>query len=185
MPRGWQDDSLARMTSKHPQFLLFAVLIALAGCAPAASFLRSAERVPESERLDIAAQRPDSATPRPTPRASGGPLGSAGLRPEQLDQTSPAERAAALAPSGAQGQLLGQTLASLGSPADPGIWLRTGLVTQVGQGRVEVIGGGGELRVELRPSGSAPGGGSQLSLAAFSALGIPLTQLIELRVFAQ
>lgn len=169
------------MMLKHPHIFLLSALMAISGCSSAASFLRSSD----SEGVDIAAQRPDGTTPRPAPRTSAVPLGSAGMRPEQLDQTSPAERAAALAPSAAQGQLLGQTLASLGSPADPGIWLRTGLVTQVMQGRVEVISGGGELRVELRPSGSAPGGGSQMSLAAFSALGIPLTQLVDLRVFAQ
>ncbi len=185
MPRGGQDDSLILMMLKHPHIFLLTALMAISGCSSVASFLRSSDRAPESAGIDISAQSPDSTTPRPAPRAGSVPLGSAGLRPEQLDQTSPAERAAALAPSGAQGQLLGQTLASLGSPADPGIWLRTGLVTQVVQGRIEVIGGGGNLRVELRPSGSAPGGGSQLSLAAFSALGIPLTQLVDLRVFAQ
>jgi len=45
--------------------------------------------------------------------------------------------------------------------------------------------GGGALRVELRPSGAPPGAGSQLSLAAFRALDVPLTQLLPLEVFAE
>jgi len=80
---------------------------------------------------------------------------------------------------------LGTTLASLGSPTEQGLWLRTGLVTRVEPGRVVRTDGGGALRVELRPSGAPPGAGSQLSLAAFRALDVPLTQLLPLEVFAE
>lgn len=135
----------------------------------------------------MAVRLPDADTIRPQarPGADAAGRGRAGLRPEALDQTSAADRAAALAPASARTQLLGESLASLGSPADPGLWLRTGLVTQVTQGRVELPQGTRSLRVELRPSGAAPGGGSQLSLSAFTTLGLPLTQLVPLRVFAE
>ena len=68
---------------------------------------------------------------------------------------------------------------TLGPPADQGIWLKSGLVTEVVQGRVETA-GGQSLAVELRPGS----GGALLSLAAFQALGLSLTDLPELTVYA-
>ncbi|MCC1482153.1 D-galactarate dehydratase [Roseibaca sp. Y0-43] len=120
---------------------------------------------------------------RPGARATG--LGQRGQTADTLDTTSPAERAAAQAVDVTGGALLGETLASLGSPTEQGFWLRTGLVTRVTQGRVERVDGSGAIRVELRPSGAAPGAGSQLSLAAFRALGAPLTELLPLRVLSE
>jgi hypothetical protein len=49
---------------------------------------------------------------------------------------------------------------------------------------VVVAATGAEAQVELLPSGGAPGSGSQLSLPAFRLLGLPLTALPELEVFA-
>lgn len=94
----------------------------------------------------------------------------------------PESAAPAAQPAAAPGAL-GTTLASLGSPTEGGLWLRTGLVTRVVQGRV-VAPSGQSVQVELRPSGQAPGSGSQMSLAAYQALGVPLTQLVRLQVFA-
>jgi hypothetical protein len=102
-----------------------------------------------------------------------------------LDTSSPQERARAQAAGTGGGTVLGETLASLGSPTEQGFWLRTGLVNRVQQGRVERAGSTETLQVELRPSGNAPESGSQLSLAAFRALGVPLTELVPLRVLAQ
>jgi hypothetical protein len=67
---------------------------------------------------------------------------------------------------------------ALGPPGDQGLWLSTALVQEVAQGRV-VTADGTSLAVELRPGS----GGALLSLAAFQALGLPLTALPELRVF--
>jgi hypothetical protein len=44
---------------------------------------------------------------------------------------------------------------------------------------------GASVNVELIPSGAAAGSGSQLSLAAFRVLGVPLTSLPEVTVFAR
>ncbi|PZX47118.1 hypothetical protein LY56_00412 [Roseinatronobacter thiooxidans] len=137
---------------------------------------------------DVAVRAPQADTTRPQARQPGtqvASLGQTGLRPEALDQVSAEERAAALAPASASTQPLGETLAALGSPAQTGLWLRTGLVTSVTQGRVELPDGSASLRVELRPSGAEAGAGSQLSLSAFNSLGQPLTQLVRLRVFAE
>nr|WP_246849340.1 D-galactarate dehydratase [Rubellimicrobium arenae] len=76
---------------------------------------------------------------------------------------------------------LGTTVASLGSPANPGLWLETPLVSEPTQGRVEY--NGQSVALELRPSGGEPGSGSQISLEAMRALGAPLTGLPELTVF--
>ena len=73
------------------------------------------------------------------------------------------------------------TLAGLGDPTQPGLWLRTGLVSAVQAGRVTTE-AGRTLDLELRPSGGDPGSGSQISLAAMQALGLPLAALASLRV---
>lgn len=82
------------------------------------------------------------------------------------------------------GGYLGETLAGLGSPGEAGLWLRTGLVASTQQGRVETE-TGTALTLELRPSGTDPSAGSQLSLAAMQQLGLPLNQLASLRVFVE
>lgn len=168
-------------------FPLFVVAITLSGCGPLAGFLGTQERPSSADQVDISVQLPDAETARPQGRPGGAAtvIGGVGLRPDQLDQTSDAERVAALAPPTARTPLLGETLAALGSPADPGLWLRTGLVDSVTPGRIEPVQGAGSLRVELRPSGAVPGSGSQLSLAAFSTLNLPLTQLVRLRVYRE
>jgi hypothetical protein len=130
---------------------------------------------------------PDTDTTRPLsrPEARPAPLATTGARTAStLDQTTPAERAAALTRPATGARLLGETLAALGSPTEQGFWLRTGLVERVQQGRVEVAGGKG-VAVELRPSGQPAGAGSQLSLAAFRALEVPLTQLVTIRVLGE
>jgi hypothetical protein len=103
--------------------------------------------------------------------------------PEAFDTVTEAERVAARAPAPGAGTRLGTTIASLGPPGDTGIWLETGLVTQVTPGRVEYPRNGRILNVELRPSGRAPGSGSQISLSAMRLLDAPLTGLPELVVY--
>ena len=85
-------------------------------------------------------------------------------------------------PAAAADGLLGETLAGLGATGGPGLWLQTGLVTEVRRGRVETA-RGGRLGVELRPSGAAPSAGSTLSVQAMQALQLPLGQLAPIRVY--
>lgn len=128
---------------------------------------------------------PDS--PRPVARPGRAvPVVPQGARTaEAFDTTTPAERAAALATASVGSREIGRTVASLGAPAEPGFWLRTSLVDAATPGRVTVRASGASVAVELRPSGAAAGSGSQLSLAAFRALDLPLTGLPELTVFAE
>jgi hypothetical protein len=98
---------------------------------------------------------------------------------EALDKTTAAEKAAALAAPAAGGEReLGRVVVALGSPAEQGIWLSSPLVKDTAQGRI-VTAAGKSLALELRPGA----GGALLSLAAFQALGLPLTELPEVTVF--
>lgn len=101
---------------------------------------------------------------------------------EQFDTTTAEDRAAAVAPPSGGERRLGTTIASLGSPGDPGIWFKTPLVSEVTQGRV--VYQGNSVNVELRPSGGAAGSGSQISLAAMRLIEAPLTGLPEVTVYA-
>ena len=161
---------------------LLVVAVALAGCA---GLPRLGPNAPEGPPVAVTLN-PGPEVMRPMPRPGAARRPPPGARTvEAFDTTTAAERAAARAaaqaPAPAQA-LLGQTLAALGSPAEPGLWLRTGLVDAPRPGRVETLSGTARL-VELRPSGRGADAGSEISLAALRALGQPLTALVELRVF--
>ncbi|MFP4239361.1 MAG: D-galactarate dehydratase [Rhodosalinus sp.] len=96
-------------------------------------------------------------------------------------QTRPQARPDGAAAAG--GASLGTTIASLGSPAEGGFWLKTPLVQTETPGRVVFPGTGQTVEVDLRPRGTEPGGGSQISLDAMRALGAPLGGLPEVEVF--
>lgn len=133
----------------------------------------------------VAVSTPGADTTRPQARPGDTPRPPPGARTaEAFDTTTAAQRAAAVQAAPTAGAVLGQTVASLGNPAEPGFWLRTGLVQTVTPGRVSA-GSGAGVAVELRPSGNPAGGGSQLSLAAFRALNLSLTDLHRLEVSAQ
>lgn len=172
----------ARRSSSRLAPLALALLAA--GCAGAAR--GPAAGPAEGGAVTVAA--PGAAGLRPAPRpdlaARPAPAAPGGARsPEAFDRTSPEERAAAAAPAPSAGRLLGRTIAALGAPTEPGFWLETPLVTAPQPGRIVLRGSGAEARVELRPSGGAPGSGSRLSLAAFRLLGLGLTALPELEVY--
>ncbi|TNY34325.1 D-galactarate dehydratase [Pelagovum pacificum] len=101
---------------------------------------------------------------------------------DQFDTTTDEDRAEATAEPSSASTELGTTLATLGSPADPGIWLKTPFVSEVTAGRVEYE--GSSINIELRPSGGAAGSGSQISLPAMRLLEAPLTDIVELTVFS-
>ncbi len=96
-----------------------------------------------------------------------------------LDGATAADTQAALAPTGQAGQSLGTAVVALGSPADQGFWVKSPLIKVAGKGRV-VTSGGQSVNVELRPGS----GGALLSLSAFRALGLGLTDLPEVTIYA-
>lgn len=75
---------------------------------------------------------------------------------------------------------LGTTVASLGDPSVPGLWMETPLTQREQTGQAYYR--SSSVTLTLRPSGGAPGSGSRMSLLAMQALGAPLTELIEVRV---
>lgn len=106
-------------------------------------------------------------------------LGARAVSAAALDKTTAEEKAAALsAPSRSGERQLGRVVVALGPPAEQGIWLSTALVTEVTQGRITTA-EGKSLAIELRPGSGA----ALLSLAAYQALGLPLTSLPEVTVF--
>lgn len=112
------------------------------------------------------------------PLSAASPLGGAQTA-ATFDQTTDAEKAAATATVTGDERDLGAVVVALGSPAEQGFWLRSALVTTAGKGRV-VTPAGQSVNVELQPGTGA----ALLSLAAYRALGLGLTELPELRVYA-
>ena len=75
---------------------------------------------------------------------------------------------------------LGKTVVSLGTATEPGLWLKTPLAKVPGPGRVRYD--GRSVDVTLIPLVAENTAGSRLSLQAMQALGIPLTDLVEVSV---
>ena len=153
------------------QLVLIPVLaLALSGCA---LFQKQGVRAAATGPAD-----PQAATEF-APAVSTSVLGARAVSAEMLDKTTAEEKAAALAAPAKGGEReLGRVVVALGSPAEQGIWVSTALVTEKAQGRI-VTAAGKSLGLELRPGA----GGAQLSLAAFQALGLSLTDLPEVTVY--
>lgn len=149
---------------------LFILSVLLSACAEIAP--RDADMAP-----------PEGMTrPMPRPLAAAPSIGA--NTADAFDTTTDGERAAALAASQPAGEArLGRTVATLGSPADPGFWLETPLTDRVRPGRVVAATSGASVKVELRPIDAPPGAGSRISLPALRLLNIGLTGLHELDVF--
>ena len=144
----------------------------LAGCALPVSVPDSGpEYVPEGPAAQPAAPVGEAALAAPPPVAGA-------RTAEALDTTTAAQRAAATAAPAPAGQAaLGKVSVSLGDPTAPGFWLKTALVTAPAPGLVKLA-SGQTVQVELQPGTTA-----QLSLAAYRALGLSLTDLPEVEVF--
>jgi len=155
--------------------LILLSAFALTGCAEIqAAFAPVAPPMPEVSAVAEVPVPAAVVAPPPPPQARTA---------EEFDTTTPEARAAAVAaPPVASEERLGTTIASLGPPAEPGIWMETPLVRAVTMGRVEAA-SGKSVTLELRPSGGAAGSGSQISLAAMRLLEVPLTDLPELTVY--
>ncbi len=121
--------------------------------------------------------------PQPRPAAGAAPpaVAPTGTRSAAaFDRSTTAEKAAALA-APASGAPLGQVTVSLGNPAEQGFWLRSALVSASRPGVVKLA-SGATVQVDLLPSA---GGGTQLSLAAYRALGLGLTDLPTVTVMGR
>ena len=98
-----------------------------------------------------------------------------------LDVASATERAAAKSSAQNGRQLLGVTVAALGNPAQTGFWIKTSLVDEQTKGQIASAANGAKVTLTLIPLEAA--GGSQLSLSAMRMLQVPLTSLVEVKVY--
>ena len=102
---------------------------------------------------------------------------------EGFDTTTANERAAAAAIV-VSGKQLGKTIASLGSPSEPGFWAKTTLVAAQTAGRLVDPATGKSVQVTLIPIEGPKTAGSRVSLAAMRVLGVSLTGLPKLEVWS-
>ena len=105
--------------------------------------------------------------------------------PAALDVATREEREAAVAQTSvAETQALGETIVSLGNPAETGFWVKTPLLATKSSGRVTHKETGKSVNVTLLPL-DGQGSGSQISLSAMRALGLPLTSLTSVVIFQE
>lgn len=157
------------MMTKSP-LLSLPLVLALMGCSTF-NGLTGQGKAPGTEAPVMATEI--------APPVTTTPLGAAGHSVSALDKTSDAEKSAALGAGSASGERqLGKAVVALGPPAETGLWVQSVLISKAGQGRV-VAPNGKSLAVELRPGS----GGALMSLSAYQALGISLTELPELTIF--
>lgn len=114
--------------------------------------------------------------------AVGGPSTAPAPKPQATPQAAPPASGVAKAEPAPQRRLPGTTIASLGNAAQPGLWMRTPLVTATMRGRVTDPATGLAVVLDLIPLDAAPGAGSRMSLGAYQSLNLPLTALPQLRV---
>ncbi len=156
--------------------LTLAGVLALAGCAGFNSG-RVPDSLPEADPAVAAAisappSRPELAAPPPAVGA---------VTVEALDTTTPEQRAAAVNVSDPVAETgLGSVSVALGNPTEAGFWLQSALVKAPAAGRVTVP-GGASVKVDLRPGTGA----ALLSLAAYRALGLSLTDVPTVAVFSE
>ncbi|RVV96942.1 hypothetical protein EKE94_16520 [Mesobaculum littorinae] len=164
------------------QYLALSAMVALAACS----------NLPNPFGRGPGQTVPAAAGPQETgvPATTGDPVRPQAPAPttaartaDDFDTVSEEEKAAAtMAPTGGETRLC-ETVASLGDPTDPGLWVKTPLVSETRSGRIEYPSTGKSASVELRPRGGS--GGSEVSLAALRLIDAPLTDLPTLVVYAE
>ncbi len=173
--------------------LLLVGSFVLNGCKLTLLKRRISQKPPQIEQCDpektvcVQVQTPTEDTMRPVYRAKSPPTGPGlveGVEAAVLDQTTNLQKEQALSVSDQPAENeIGKTIAALGVVSEQGFWLKTSLVVIKTEGRVVWAANGNSVNVTLIPKPGVASSGSQLSLAAMRALGIPLTALTELIVF--
>lgn len=169
------------MTFSARHFLITLPFLALAGCqttnttanTPDQPKATAANQAPTTVAATVAPAR-TAPTPRPTARTAA-----------EFDTTTAAQRNEAAKPTTTGERKLGNTIASLGDPTQPGFWIKTPLVTDAGKGRIRNPANGRSARVELVPLAGPASGGSQVSLPALQLIGVSLTDLPSIEVYQE
>lgn len=161
-----------------------AIAVLLTGCARL-GVGQPEDTAPPQGAADARAAGAEVTTTPTGPLLTAAPPPPAAARTQEtLDTTTPAQRAQAAAPvsGGVSASSLGTTIASLGSPSEPGFWLKTPLVQTQTAGRVTNKTNGKSSAVTLIPIDGPATGGSRLSLPAMRLIEASLTDLTELDV---
>ncbi len=165
--------------------IIFSLSVGLSGCGALSDRLglakpRAADAamggsvaMPEAVKVEQTVLNPVTSAPPPPPAARTA---------EALDTTTAAQRAAATAPAAQGARVLGQTVVSLGSATEPGLWIKTPLVQTEMQGRVTNPATGQSSTVVLIPIAGPVTAGSRMSLAALRLIGASLTDLTTVEV---
>ncbi|KIC10114.1 hypothetical protein RA19_13275 [Leisingera sp. ANG-M1] len=115
------------------------------------------------------------------PSTGGGAPQEPVLEPVPGVDTVEAEPLAPVSPSLPSFRGSATTVASLGDPSLPGMWMETPLVAAEQQALIRTS-RNTQAVVTLKPVPGAETGGSRLSISAMRALGLPLTELAEVQV---
>lgn len=149
------------------------IVAASAGCSNLADRFGIERAQPETASVSAEVAAPTAA-----------PIAASGSSAEALDTTTAAEREAATRAPTSAGSALGTTVVSLGSAAEPGLWLKTPLVKSEQPGRVTNPATGKSAAVTLIPLEGPSTAGSRMSLPALRLIGASLTDLTTVEVSA-
>ncbi len=170
------------------------IVLGVAGCGGFAERfgldkLKPAAKTAEAAAVDVAPPVDPFVQDAPAveattlaPETAAPPPPKAAKTAEALDTTTPEQRAAAAAPAATPTKALGKTVATLGSPTEPGLWLKTPLVSSEQKGRVTNPANGKSSVVTLIPIDGPATAGSRMSLAAMRLIEASLTDLTEVEV---
>lgn len=124
------------------------------------------------------------------PVVESAPLTAAPVAAAPIASAEPVKPAPVLAPPSSSAapiasspSFVGQktTVAGLGDPGRDGLWMETSLVSSRRNARLTAP-NGKSVVVTLEPISGDAGQGSRLSIDGMRALGLPLTELVELKV---
>lgn len=179
-----------RLTMTRSAALL--ALMTLIACTPASVTTQARKPSGQAATTAGATPAPEPIDTKLSPRqvtaarsitAAPPPKMAARSSAAQLDTTTAAQKTAAASPPPVTEVKLGQTIASLGNPAEGGFWIKTPLVSQPGIGRIVNPLTGKSARVDLIPLAGPASGGSQVSLPALRLIGVSLTDLPMIEVY--
>ncbi|SLN49138.1 hypothetical protein ROA7450_02422 [Roseovarius albus] len=157
-------------------------MVVLVGCADGQGVFQK-WRDKNTQELDTKTENGLEAEPAVLTDAPPPPKDASSV--EEFDTTTATARAEAVkeAETSNGAKFLGNTIASLGAPTEPGIWMKTSLVKSQVKGRVDYPAKGTSVVVELVPLEASKGAGSQISLAAMRLIEADLTGLPEVKVY--
>jgi hypothetical protein len=159
--------------------LTLPLFLAVTACGDMASRFGSDD---DAAGRDTASAESSAGATALAPETAAPPPPASATTADTLDTTTPEQRAAASAPAASAGQSLGRTVATLGSPSEPGLWLKTPLVKAERKGRVTNPANGKSSAVTLIPIDGPATAGSRMSLAAMRLIGASLTDLTTVEV---